>query len=172
MAANRYVAVLHKDVPNDVATVLFKFMTGTDFKIEVTDTILNVSIWNNKSGAWITPEQIEKLKTDFAAYLDKKVSNAASLTINWKVEPDVTDVATLAASVTAAGNIDFVVGCGANVDTNDKGHLDNLVKFKVAASDYMAANRYVAVLHKDAPNQLAVLLYEFMTGSGFTTNAA
>ena len=36
----------------------------------------------------------------------------------------------------------------------------------------MAADRFVAVLHKDAPNQLAVILYEFMTASGFTANAS
>lgn len=141
-------------------------------KITVTDKVLNVSIWNNSKGAWISAEQIEKLKTDFAAYLDKKVSNASALTLNWIVETDVTNVASLSASVIAAGNIDFVVGCGANVDTNKDGHLDNLVKFKVPASEYMAADRYVAVLNKDAPNRLAVMLYEFMTGSGFTAEAA
>ena len=35
----------------------------------------------------------------------------------------------------------------------------------------MAANRYIAVLNKDNPNQLAELLYEFMTGKPFPSLA-
>ena len=96
-------------------------------------------------------------------------ADVSKITINWTVET-ATKVADLVASVNAAGNIDMVIGCGNNV--NSEGNLTNLVKFKIPASDYMAADRFVAVLHKDAPNQLAVILYEFMTASGFTANAA
>ncbi len=168
MAADRFVAVLHADIPNQLAVLLYEFMTGTGFKLKVTETQLNVSIWNNNF-TWISEAQIEKLKTDFTAELAGKGVDVSKITINWTVET-ATKVADLVASVNAAGNIDMVIGCGNNV--NSEGNLTNLVKFKIPASEYMAADRFVAVLHKDAPNQLAVILYEFMTASGFTANAA
>lgn len=168
MAADRFVAVLHADIPNQLAVQLYEFMTGDTFKPNFTATVLNVSVWNNNF-TWISEAQIEKLKTDFTAYLTGKGADVSKITINWTIE-SATKVADLVKSVNDAGNIDMVVACGNNV--NSDGNLSNLVKFKVPASEYMAADRFVAVLHKDAPNQLAVLLYEFMTGSGFTTNAA
>lgn len=168
MAADRFVAVLHADLPNQLAVLLYEYMTGDTFKPNFTETQLNVSIWNNNY-SWVSAEQIEKLKADFAAYLTEKGADVSLITINWTVE-SATKVADLVASVNTAGNIDVVVGCGNNV--NSEGNLTNLVKFKVPESDYMAKDRFVAVLHADAPNQLAVFLYEFMTGNGFTTTAA
>lgn len=130
--------------------------------LEITDSVLTVSIWNNSKGAWITNDQIEKLKTDFTEYLTKRSVDVSTLSITWKVEEDVTDVATLVNSVNTAGNIDFIVACGKATSG-----LTNIEKTPIAASPYMAADRYVAVLHKDEPRQLAAVLYEFMTGIEF-----
>ena len=132
----------------------------------ITDTKLVVSIWNNTSGAWITANQIDLLKTDFEAYLTGRGVDVSTLDITWRVETEVSSVSNLVAAVNAAGDVDFVLACGKNV--NSSGNLTDLVKTEIAETPYMTDGRYIAVLHKDAPRQLAVLLYEFMSGSTFS----
>lgn len=169
MAADRYIAVLNKDNPNQYAKMLYEFMSGKKFPITLTDTTLTVSVWNNAKGEWITTGQLESLKTAFTTYLADLGVDTTALTIVWRVEKDVTNVAALVNSVNTAGDVDFVLACGKNV--NSEGNLTNLEKAKIEASEYMAANRYIAVLNKDNPNQLAKLLYEFMTGKTFPSLA-
>lgn len=169
MAENRYIAVLHKDDPNQLAQLLYEFMSGTKFPIELTDNVLTVSVWNNAKGEWITNEQLESLKTDFKAYLTECGVNVDDITFNWIIE-EATKVADLGASVNnSETTVDFILACGANVTT--QGKVENLVKIKIANSKYMAADRYVAVLHQDAPNQLAKILYEFMSGAKFVSES-
>lgn len=166
MAANRYIAVLNKDNPRLLAKVLYKFISGQDYPesdtaLTITDKELTVSIWNNKKGEWITTEQIDKLKADFEAYLTSKGVDLTTITINWKVETDVTNVAALVNSVNnSEKTVDFVLACGNNV--NSDGNLTNLEKIKLGSTDYMTDGRFIALLHKDKPNQLATLLWQFM----------
>ena len=162
MAANRYIA----DNPRLLAKVLYKFISGQDYPesdtaLTITDKELTVSIWNNKKGEWITTEQIDKLKADFEAYLTSKGVDLTTITINWKVETDVTNVAALVNSVNnSEKTVDFVLACGNNV--NSDGNLTNLEKIKFGSTDYMKDGRFIALLHKDKPNQLATLLWQFM----------
>lgn len=167
MAADRYIAVLNKGNPNQYAKMLYEFMSGKKFPITLTDTTLTVSVWS-KGGEWITTEQLESLKTAFTAYLADLGVDTTALTMVWRVETE-TEVEKLGASVNNAGDVDFILACGANVTT--KGKVQNVEKIKIEASEYMAANRYIAVLNKDNPNQLAELLYEFMTGKTFPSLA-
>ena len=166
MAANRYIAVLNKDNPRLLAKVLYKFISGQDYPesdtaLTITDKELTVSIWNNKKGEWITTEQIDKLKADFESYLTSKGVDLTTITINWKVETDVTNVAALVNSVNnSEKTVDFVLACGNNV--NSDGNLTNLEKIKFGSTDYMKDGRFIALLHKDNPNQLATLLWQFM----------
>ncbi len=166
MAANRYIAVLNKDNPRLLAKVLYKFISGQDYPesdtaLTITDKELTVSIWNNKKGEWITTEQIDKLKADFESYLTSKGVDLTTITINWKVETDVTNVAALVNSVNnSKKTVDFVLACGKNV--NSDGNLTNLEKIKLGSTDYMTDGRFIALLHKDKPNQLATLLWQFM----------
>lgn len=166
MAANRYIAVLNKDNPRLLAKVLYKFISGQDYPesdtaLTITDKELTVSIWNNKKGEWITTEQIDKLKADFESYLTSKGVDITTITINWKVETDVTNVAALVNSVNnSEKTVDFVLACGNNV--NSDGNLTNLEKIKFGSTDYMKDGRFIALLHKDKPNQLATLLWQFM----------
>lgn len=166
MAANRYIAVLNKDNPRLLAKVLYKFISGQDYPesdtaLTITDKELTVSIWNNKKGEWITTEQIDKLKADFESYLTSKGVDLTTVTINWKVETDVTNVAALVNSVNnSEKTVDFVLACGNNV--NSDGNLTNLEKIKLGSTDYMTDGRFIALLHKDKPNQLATLLWQFM----------
>lgn len=166
MAANRYIAVLNKDNPRLLAKVLYKFISGQDYPesdtaLTITDKELTVSIWNNKKGEWITTEQIDKLKADFESYLTSKGVDLTTVTINWKVETDVTNVAALVNSVNnSEKTVDFVLACGNNV--NSDGNLTNLEKIKLGSTDYMKDGRFIALLHKDKPNQLATLLWQFM----------
>lgn len=166
MAANRYIAVLNKDNPRLLAKVLYKFISGQDYPesdtaLTITDKELTVSIWNNKKGEWITTEQIDKLKADFESYLTSKGVDLTTVTINWKVETDVTNVAALVNSVNnSEKTVDFVLACGNNV--NSDGNLTNLEKIKFGSTDYMKDGRFIALLHKDKPNQLATLLWQFM----------
>ena len=87
--------------------------------------------------------------------------------IEYRIETDVASVVNLGAAVTKAGDVDFVLACGANVES--KGGLTNLEKLQVAASPYMSANRYIAVLNKDNPRQLAKILYKFISGQDYPT---
>lgn len=167
MAADRYIAVLNKDNPNQYAKMLYEFMSGKKFPITLTDTTLTVSVWS-KGGEWITTEQLESLKTAFTAHLADLGVDTTALTMVWRMETE-TEVEKLGASVNNAGDVDFILACGANVTT--KGKVQNVEKIKIEASEYMAANRYIAVLNKDNPNQLAELLYEFMTGKPFPSSA-
>lgn len=166
MAANRYIAVLNKDNPRLLAKVLYKFISGQDYPesdtaLTITGKELTVSIWNNKKGEWITTEQIDKLKADFESYLTSKGVDLTTITINWKVETDVTNVAALVNSVNnSEKTVDFVLACGNNV--NSDGNLTNLEKIKFGSTDYMKDGRFIALLHKDKPNQLATLLWQFM----------
>ena len=169
MTAGRYIAVLNKDNPNQYAKMLYEFMSGKKFPITLTDTTLTVSVWNNTKGEWITTEQLESLKTAFTAYLADLGVDTTALTIVWRVEEDVTNVAALVKSVNDKGDVDFVLACGKNV--NSEGNLTNLEKIQINETPYMTAGRYIAVLNKDNPNQLAELLYEFMTGKTFPSLA-
>ena len=134
--------------------------------IEITDTKLKVSIWNNTKGEWINAEQIENLKTDFAAYLTERGVDVSTLSITWKVEENVTNVDALSKSVNDAGDIDLVLACGPKT-----GSLENIKKTPVTSGKYMSNDRYVAVMNKDTPRQLATILYEFMTGEAYPANA-
>ena len=167
MTAGRFIAVLNKDNPRQLATILYKFMSGQNFPITLTDTTLTVSVWS-KGGEWITTGQLEKLKTDFATYLTERSVNVNDLQIEWRVET-ATKVADLVKSVNDKGDVDFVLACGKNV--NSEGNLTNLEKIQINETPYMTAGRYIAVLNKDNPNQLAELLYEFMTGKTFPSLA-
>lgn len=167
MTAGRFIAVLNKDNPRQLATILYKFMSGKKFPITLTDTTLTVSVWS-KGGEWITTEQLESLKTAFTAHLADLGVDTTALTMVWRMETE-TEVEKLGVSVNNAGDVDFILACGANVTT--KGKVQNVEKIKIEASEYMAANRYIAVLNKDNPNQLAELLYEFMTGKSFPSLA-
>ena len=133
--------------------------------IVITDNTLVVSVWNKPDGSWISTEQLEKLKTDFAAYLTEHKVDVSTLHITWRVEEDTTNVAALVASVKAAGDVDFVLACGNNV--NSSGNLENLEKIAVPDGTYMTAGRMIAVLNKDNPRQLAKILWEFMSGTKF-----
>lgn len=133
--------------------------------IVITDNTLVVSVWNKPDGSWISTEQLEKLKTDFAAYLTEHKVDVSTLNITWRVEEDTTNVAALVASVKAAGDVDFVLACGNNV--NSSGNLENLEKIAVPDGTYMTAGRMIAVLNKDNPRQLAKILWEFVSGTKF-----
>ena len=135
--------------------------------ITVTDYKLVVSVWNDKNGSWITSDQVDKLKADFEEYLKKAGVDTTKLQIEYRIQTEVDSVTNLGAAVIAAGDVDFVLACGANVET--KGGLTNLEKVKVEASEYMSANRYVAVLNKDNPRQLATILYKFISGQDYPT---
>ena len=180
----RMIAVLNKDNPRQLAKILWEFMSGTKFpeaetpvdpdptptpdpnpddtKLTITDTILTVSVWSNE-GTWVSDAQLAKLKEDFNAYLTKRGVDVSTLVITWKVE-EATKVAELGASVNAAGNIDFILGCGANVTT--KGGVENVEKIAISSNDYMTG-RMIAVLNKDNPRQLATILYEFISGQTY-----
>lgn len=136
-------------------------------KITLTDYKLVVSVWNNSKNAWITTDQVAKLEADFAEYLKKAGVDTTKLQIEYRIETDVASVVNLGAAVTKAGDVDFVLACGANVES--KGGLTNLEKLQVAASPYMSANRYIAVLNKDNPRQLATILYKFISGQDYPT---
>lgn len=133
--------------------------------IVITDNTLVVSVWNKPDGSWISTEQLEKLKTDFAAYLTEHKVDVSALNITWRIEEDTTNVAALVASVKAAGDVDFVLACGNNV--NSSGNLENLEKIAVPDGTYMTAGRMIAVLNKDNPRQLAKILWEFISGTKF-----
>ncbi len=136
-------------------------------KITLTDYKLVVSVWNNSKNEWITTDQVAKLEADFAEYLKKAGVDTTKLQIEYRIETDVASVANLGAAVTKAGDVDFVLACGANVES--KGGLTNLEKLQVAASPYMSAKRYIAVLNKDNPRQLATILYKFISGKDYPT---
>ena len=163
MAADRYIAVLNKDNPNQYAKMLYEFMSGKKFPITLTDTTLTVSVWS-KGGEWITTGQLESLKTDFNAYLTERGVDVSTIKYNWIIET-ATKVADLVKSVNEKGDVDFVLACGNNV--NSAGNLTNLEKIQINDTPYMTAGRYIAVLNKDNPRQLATILYEFMSGQKF-----
>ncbi len=163
MTAGRYIAVLNKDNPRQLATILYKFMSGKKFPITLTDTTLTVSVWS-KGGEWITTGQLESLKTDFNAYLTERGVDVSTIKYNWIIET-ATKVADLVKSVNEKGDVDFVLACGNNV--NSAGNLTNLEKIQINDTPYMTAGRYIAVLNKDNPRQLATILYEFMSGQKF-----
>ena len=180
----RMIAVLNKDNPRQLAKILWEFMSGIKFpeaetpvdpdptptpdpnpddtKLTITDTILTVSVWSNE-GTWVSDAQLAKLKEDFNAYLTKRGVDVSTLVITWKVE-EATKVAELGASVNSAGNIDFILGCGANVTT--KGGVENVEKIAISSNDYMTG-RMIAVTNKDNPRQLATILYEFISGQAY-----
>ena len=180
----RMIAVLNKDNPRQLAKILWEFMSGTKFpeaetpvdpdptptpdpnpddtKLTITDNVLTVSVWSNE-GTWVSDAQLAKLKEDFNAYLTSKGVDVSTLAITWKVE-EATKVADLGASVNAAGNIDFILGCGANVTT--KGGVENIEKIAISSNDYMTG-RYIAVTNKNNPRQLATILYEFISGQTY-----
>ena len=180
----RMIAVLNKDNPRQLAKILWEFVSGTKFpeaetpvdpdptptpdpnpddtKLTITDTVLTVSVWSNE-GTWVSDAQLAKLKEDFNAYLTKRGVDVSTLAITWKVE-EATKVAELGASVNAAGNIDFILGCGANVTT--KGGVENVEKIAISSNDYMT-DRMIAVTNKDNPRQLATILYEFISGQTY-----
>ena len=135
-----------------------------DTPLEITDTVLTVSVWSN-AGKWVSTENLTKLQEDFNAYLTKRVVDVSTLAITWKVE-EATKVADLGASVNAAGNIDFILGCGVNVTT--KGGVENVEKVAIANGNYVCYdNRYIAVTNKNNPRQLATILYEFISGQTY-----
>ena len=180
----RMIAVLNKDNPRQLAKILWEFVSGTKFpeaetpvdpdptptpdpnpddtKLTITDNVLTVSVWSNE-GTWVSDAQLAKLKEDFNAYLTKRGVDVSTLVITWKVE-EATKVAELGASVNAAGNIDFILGCGANVTT--KGGVENVEKIAISSNDYMTG-RMIAVTNKDNPRQLATILYEFISGQTY-----
>ena len=180
----RMIAVLNKDNPRQLAKILWEFVSGTKFpeaeipvdpdptptpdpnpddtKLTITDNVLTVSVWSNE-GTWVSDAQLAKLKEDFNAYLTKRGVDVSTLVITWKVE-EATKVAKLGASVNAAGNIDFILGCGANVTT--KGGVENVEKIAISSNDYMTG-RMIAVTNKDNPRQLATILYEFISGQTY-----
>ena len=180
----RMIAVLNKDNPRQLAKILWEFVSGTKFpeaetpvdpdptptpdpnpddtKLTITDNVLTVSVWSNE-GTWVSDAQLAKLKEDFNAYLTKRGVDVSTLVITWKVE-EATKVAELGASVNAAGNIDFILGCGANVTT--KGGVENVEKIAISSNDYMT-DRMIAVTNKDNPRQLATILYEFISGQTY-----
>lgn len=138
---------------------------GPTEPLVITDKKLVVSIWNNAKGEWITDEQIAKLETDFNAYLTGRGVDASTLEITWRKE-SATKVGDLGKAVLDADDVDFVLACGANVET--AGGLVNIHKLKIADSAYMTADRYIAVLNKDNPRQLATILYEFISGTAYS----
>lgn len=180
MAVDRYIAVLNKDNPNQYAKMLYEFMSGQDFPtetpvdpdptpdpvtpIKITDTKLTVSVWNNSKGAWITQDQLEKLRTDFENYLKERSVNVNDLQIKFRKET-ATKVADLGESVNTAGDVDFILACGPNVETDGK--VTNIEKLQINDTPYMTAGRFIAVLNKDNPRQLATILYKFMSGQDF-----
>lgn len=125
----------------------------------IDNNVLNVSIWNNAKGEWINGDQIEKIKTDFTAYLADKGINASEKTINWIVETE-TSVAKLGESVNNADNIDLIVACGTNVTSTGK--VECLAKTEISSTEYAAANRLAAILTE---NELAKHLYSMLTGA-------
>lgn len=164
---NRYIAVTNKDNPRQLATILYEFISGQAYlepALEITDNVLTVSVWSN-DGKWVSTENLAKLQEDFNTYLTKRGVDVSTLTITWKVEK-ATKVADLGASVNAAGNIDFILGCGVNVTT--KGGVENVEKVAIANGNYVCYDgRYIAVTNKDNPRQLATILYEFISGQTY-----
>ncbi len=164
---NRYIAVTNKDNPRQLATILYEFISGQAYPepaLEITDNVLTVSVWSN-DGKWVSTENLAKLQEDFNTYLTKRGVDVSTLTITWKVEK-ATKVADLGASVNAAGNIDFILGCGVNVTT--KGGVENVEKVAIANGNYVCYDgRYIAVTNKDNPRQLATILYEFISGQTY-----
>ena len=73
-------------------------------------------------------------------------------------------------SVKDAGDVDFVMGAGNNI--NSSGNLTNLEKLAVSDATYMKSGRYIAVLNKDNPNEIAKLLYKFISGVDYPTTGA
>ncbi|MCM1042600.1 MAG: InlB B-repeat-containing protein [Corallococcus sp.] len=126
----------------------------------IDNNVLNVSIWNNSKGAWITETQIDKIKTDFAAYLTEKGIDVADKEIYWIVEKDVSSVANLGASVNAAENIDIVVACGTNITSTGK--VEVLTRKEIVSEDYASSGRLAALLTE---NELAMHLFSMLTGA-------
>lgn len=170
MAADRYIAVLNKDNPNQYAKMLYEFMSGKKFPITLTDTTLTVSVWNSKGTSVVADEQLAKLEEDFKAYLTELgVTDVTNVNIVW-IREEGTKVADFVSAITAAAETeqkrDLAMGGG-----NNTGTLTDIEKAANTKTDYMANDRYVVVLNKSNPNQLAELLYEFMTGKPFPSSA-
>lgn len=128
---------------------------------QIDENALNVSVWNNAKGEWITETQIEKIKADFAALLQSKGIDLAGKTINWIAET-ATSVADLGESVNNAGNIDVIVACGANVTSTGK--VVVIKRAEISSTDYAGqtgAKRQAALLTE---NDLALELYAMLTG--------
>lgn len=143
------------------------------FKVKVKDFTLTKEMTEKTiDSEWITTEQLEKLKTDFNAYLTERNVDASAIEnieYNWIVDTS-TKVSDLVNSVKTRGDVDFVLACDNNV--NSDGNLTNLEKLQLNATPYMTAGRYIAVLNKDNPNLYAKMLYEFLSGQKFPETEA
>ena len=119
------------------------------------DTTLKISVWT-KGGSWITETELNAVKAGFIAYLEAQGIDVSTLTITY-VETSTSKVADLGAEVNAAGDYDFIIGCGANVTTG--GGVVTIDKQEMLTSVF-AAGRYVAILTN---NTLAVHMYDYFT---------
>lgn len=155
-AAGRKTAVI--DDGNEFAHMMYDWLCAGEKRV---DQSMNVSVWVN-AGKWITDAEIDAIKGGFAAFLADNGIAADPSAISWTVET-ATKVADLGASVNGAGNIDIIVGAGANVDDPSKGNVVIISKANIDAAK-VAAGRMAAVL---TPNSLAGLLYIYLTGTGF-----
>ena len=118
------------------------------------DTTLKVSVWT-KGGDWVKADELNAIKSGFETYLTSQGVNVSTITITY-VETSTSKVADLGAEVNNAGDFDFIIGCGNNVNTS--GGVAIKEKAEVPAHVF-AAGRYIARL---TDNTLAVQLYEYI----------
>lgn len=118
---------------------------------------LVVSVWN-KNFTWVTQEEITSIKNGFNTYLTQNAVNLNNLEITWIIET-LTGVADLGNSVINAGNVDIIVGNGANVTTTGK--VETFARNSIQTS-IVAAEREVSLLNEE--NAYAVYLFKYLTG--------
>jgi hypothetical protein len=144
-----------KDVLVEGAVTLYPVFEAVVPEVPEQDTTLKISVWT-KGGDWVTEDELNAVKSGFEAYLAGQGIDVATLTITY-VETTTSKVADLGAEVNAAGDFDFIIGCGKNV-TSSGGVVT--VDKQLMATSVFAAERYVAIL---TDNTLAVHLYNYFT---------
>ena len=150
--ANTSRKVLIKDTVNpehlELAKALYNFVVADAAAYEI-----HTTFWT-KENAWVTPEEVTKIKEDITAnimtFLD--VAEGSTLLDVYNVtvtfyEAVATAVADLGAETLAlreGKGTDLIVGCGKNVTSTG---LVEVVEKKVVVAEQIAAGRYVALVN-------------------------
>jgi hypothetical protein len=143
-----------KDVLVEGAVTLYPVFEAVVPEVPEQDTTLKISVWM-KSG--VTEDELNAVKSGFETYLAGQGIDVATLTITY-VEATASSAAALGAEVNAAGDFDFVIGCGNNI--NSTAGVSIKEKQKMSASVFAEGSRYVAIL---TDNTLAVHMYNYFT---------